>query len=226
MAKIASDLVVNGGLASLLELDVTLKSEISKKLSSSFSVGVEVTSSEKFTQKETLVIENQLPPDIDEPIVSVAVYRRRAVDITLAYIDFLRVDYLRSRWGLRKKALKMPPVTHPHHHPNRLKFGFPIATAYYWQLLPRSSKFMLEREYKLDVPDPLQITICEPEGSKEKFVDFPKVPTLYQIANAAFPRKWIWRHSKKQNWTEEQLKDIEIEEVRGKPGWWQIFGVG
>ncbi len=117
-------------------------------------------------------------------------------------------------------------MTDPHRHPNRLKFGVPIATTYYWELLPKSSKFMFERDHKLEVPDPLKITICEPRSTKERFVEFPKVATLYQIANAAFPKKWIWRHSKKQNWTEEELKNLEIEEVRGKPGWWELFGSG
>lgn len=117
-------------------------------------------------------------------------------------------------------------MTHPHKHPNRKKFGVPIATAYYWELLPQSSKFMFEREHKLEVRDPLQIEICAPRSIEERFVAFPKVPTLYQVANAAFPKKWIWRRSKRQNWTEDELRNMEFEEVREKAGWWQIFGGG
>ena len=226
MAEIASDLTAKGGLKSLLTLDLTLKSKISQKLSSSFAVGIELSSSEKVTRTETLIIENQIAPEIEESIVSVPVYKRRAIDITLGYIDYLRVDYTRSVFGLRKKARKYPSVKHPHYHPNRLKFGVPIATAYYWELLHKSSKFMFERLHKLEVSDPLQITICEPRSNKEKYVDFPKVPTLYQIANVAFPKKWIWRRSQKQNWTEDELKNIEFQEVLEKPGWWQLYGRG
>ncbi len=45
MAEIASDLVSKGGLTSLLTLDIAFKSRISQKLSSSFTVGVELSSS-------------------------------------------------------------------------------------------------------------------------------------------------------------------------------------
>lgn len=109
MAEIASDLTTKVGLQSLLTLDLTLKSKLSQKLISSFSVGGEVSCSDRATRTETLVIENQIPPEIEESIVSVPVYKRRAVDITLAYIDYLSVVYARSVFGLRKKARKAPP---------------------------------------------------------------------------------------------------------------------
>jgi hypothetical protein len=92
--------------------------------------------------------------------------------------------------------------------------------------LPSSSKFVFEREHKVDVSDPLQITIGAPRNTKDRVVDFPKVPTLYQVANVAFPRKWIWRRSRRRDWTEEQLKNVELDEVRHKRGWWANYGPG
>lgn len=214
LAELAIDFVQKSKLSTLFGFETSLKSKVATKIATSYGIGIEVSQSEKMTRSETLEIENHLGPNIVDAIVSVPVYKRRAVDITLGHIDFLKVDYRRSILGLRKKAVRSPLVLHPKRHPNRIKFGLPVATAYYWQLLPSSSKFIYERDHKIEVADPLQVTICPPRVHTERFVSFPSVPTLYQVASAAFPKKWIWRKSVKQDWTEESLKQIELEEVQ------------
>ena len=84
---------------------------------------------------------------------------------------------------------------------------------------------MYEKDHETEVKDPSQITICEPVCTKEKFVEFPNVPSLYQIAKAAFPYKWIWRKSEENEWTEEDLKKIELDEVKDKTnGWYSLYG--
>lgn len=221
LTEIASELLGNAGISALLGLKTGFKSKISEKLSSTFSVGTEIATSEKVTRTETLTVENTFPSEIDETIVSVPVYKRRTIDISLAYIDYLEVDYRRSPLGLRKKAKRFPVVVDFQNHPNRIPLGVPIATAYYWQLLPNSSKFIYEREHNVDVSDPLQIMICEPRSRSLTHFTYRKdIPTLYKIARAAFPTKWILRKSIKQDWTEEQLNAIEHEEV-GSFGRWR-----
>jgi hypothetical protein len=96
----------------------------------------------------------------------------------------------------------------------------------YWQLVPKSSCFLLETEHRNSVGSPTEVAVGPPQDEHAKKVEFPKVPTLYQIARVAFPRKWIWRKSEDKQWTEEELMAIELEEVRGKPGWWTAHGPG
>jgi hypothetical protein len=103
--------------------------------------------------------------------------------------------------------------------------GQPVATAYYWELQKNASKFMYEKDHQTEVADPSQITICSPVSTKERFVEFPDVPTLYHIAKAAFPYKWIWRKSTNNEWTEDDLRSIELEEVKKlKKGWSSLYG--
>ena len=87
---------------------------------------------------------------------------------------------------------------------------------------------MYEREFlenqSSKVSDPSEITLEQPESKAPRFVEFPRVPTLYQIANAAFPYKWIWRRSDDHSWTEEELKNIELDEVKGlRSGWYNRY---
>lgn len=225
LGEIASDLVANIELPKILKIGSSVKSRVSAKFKDAYTLGTEIQDSHKVTNSHTLEITNQYPAEETKAIVSVPVYRRRCLDIYLSYIDYLKVDYRRSPFGLRKKSKKYPPVTHPKKHSNIFKVGQPIATAYYWELQKNASKFMYEEEHKTEVKDPSKITICGPEETKEKYVEFPNVPTLYQIAKAAFPHKWIWRKSVTQDWTEEDLKAIELEEVKSlKNGWYNLYG--
>lgn len=225
LSEIAADLVKKFELPKILKIGGSIKGTISEKMKQHYSSGQEVLNSHKVTKKTSLEITNFYPSEETEAIVSVPVYRRRSVDILISYIDYLKVEYKRTPFGLRKKSKKIPSVDRSGKHRNIYRLGLPIATAYYWELQSKASKFMYEKDHKVEVEDPSQITICEPACSKEKVVEFPEVPTLYQIATAAFPYKWIWRKSVNQSWTEEELKKIELDEVKNqKNGWYQIYG--
>lgn len=225
LGEIAVDLVKSLELPNILKIGGSVKSKISSKLKDSYTLGTEILDSQKVTSTHSFEITNHYPPEETEAIVSVPVYRRKAADILLSYIDYLKVDYKRSPFGLRKKAKKQPPVIHPQKHNNIYKVGIPIATFYHWELQKNASKFMYEKDHETEVKDPSQITICEPVCTKEKFVEFPNVPSLYQIAKAAFPYKWIWRKSEENEWTEEDLKKIELDEVKDKTnGWYSLYG--
>ena len=219
--EIATDLLSKVSVFSVFNFGAAVRAKVTEKFTKAFTLGEEISRSNKVTTKETVTIENEISEGIDEKVVSVPAYLRRETNIYLSYIDFLKVSYRRTRFGLRKIARSEPPVIDHKRHHNRIEVGQLVATALYWQLIPKSSCFVFAKDHRTEVADPLNILVCEPQHPKTKKVGFPDVPTLYQIAHAAFPRKWIWRKSEQNEWTEESLKAIEFEEVRNKPGWWE-----
>lgn len=224
LKELAEEVLAKSTFMDVFKFGGSIREKVSKKIGASFSLGEEVSSSLKSTTTETVTIENELSPDFEETLVTVPAYMRREVHIHLTHIDFLRVHYRRTTFGLRKKSKNEPPVIDFQNHSNRIEIGSHFATALYWQLLPRSSCFLLEREHKTMVKAPTEVVICRPQSQRLKKIDFPKVPTLYQVSRAAFPKKWIWRKSEAKDWTEESLMAIELDEVRHKPGWWHRHG--
>ena len=224
--ELASEILSESTLQAIFKFGASIKEKVSEKLVASLSMGEEISSSLKVTTTETVTIENELPAEFEETVLSVPAYSRREAHIYITHIDYLRVHYRRSIFGLRKKARNEPPVIDYQRHPNKIEIGKHFATAFYWQFVPRSSCFVLSKEYKTSVTNPNEIVVCPPQKERRKKVEFPRVPTLYQIAHAAFPKKWIWRRSPDKRWTEEELMEIELNEVRGKQGWWSRHGPG
>ncbi|NKB39028.1 MAG: hypothetical protein GKR93_17995 [Gammaproteobacteria bacterium] len=224
-ARFATELAGKIGFSKKNELSSKIKIELSEKLKTNISSTNELSESQKIRETIAFEITNTINPNVIKPIVAVPVYKRKAYDLLLGHVDFLRVDYERSFFGLRKKAKKLPPIFDYTKHPNRIKFGTPLSTIMYWEFLPRSSVLMLEDEHEVQVSDAEQITVDFPQCTKPKHVKFPDVPSLYQIANAAFPLKWVLRKSETKEWTEDELKQIELEEVKKqKNGWWNRYG--
>ncbi|GLS26586.1 hypothetical protein [Marinibactrum halimedae] len=220
-ASFATELAAKIELSKENKLSSKIKTQLASKLKSKLSITSELHENQKIREKTSFEITNTIDPEITEPIVAVPAYKRKAYDLLLGHVDFLRVDYKRSLFGLRKKAIKHPPIIDFNNHPNREGFGVPLATIMYWEFLPKSSILMLESEHCVQVKDSEQVTLIQPHCEKTKNVDFPDVPSLYQIANAAFPKKWILRKSENNSWTEEELKNIELEEVKSaENGWW------
>lgn len=224
LQELAEEVLAKSSFMDVFKFSGSVREKVSKKLSESFNLGEEISNSLKSTTTETVTIENELPPEFEETMVSVPAYMRREVHLHLTHVDFLRVHYRRTSFGLRKKAKNEPPVIDFEKHSNRIEVGSHFATALYWQLLPRSSCFLLADDHKAAVINPTEVVICPPQTKRTKKIDFPKVPTLYQISRAAFPKKWIWRKSEIRSWTEEELMAIELDEVRHKPGWWHRHG--
>ena len=226
LQELAEEVLAKSTVFDVFKFGGSIRDKVSRKLAESFSLGEEISSSLKSTTTETVTIENELPPEFEDTMVSVPAYMRREVHIHLTHIDYLRVHYRRSPFSLRKRAKSEPPVIDFQRHPNQIVVGAHFATALYWKLLPRSCCFLLAREHHSLVRSPTEIALCPPQGKRTKYIDFPKVPTLYQIARAAFPKKWVWRKSETREWTEEGLMAIELDEVRHKPGWWRRHGPG
>lgn len=215
-----SNLATKASLPKTFEISQSLQATLSSELRSSFSKTKEVSESCKVKVAREFQVQNTIDPNISESLVAVPVYKRCAYDVILAYVDYLRVDYRTSTMGLRKKAIKYPIIVDFQRHPNVIRFAEPLATVKYWQFLPESCKLMMEKSYEVEVKDSQSVTIGPPQSLRKKFVHRPDVPTLYQVANAAFPRKWIWRKSTQGAWTEEDLKKIELDEAKKKLGRW------
>lgn len=220
-AKFAVELAAKVGISKGNSLSSKFKAELTERLKTNISASDELHESQKIRETTSFEITNTIDPNVVESIVAVPVYKRKAYDLLLSYVDYLQVDYERSFWGLRKKAKKLPPIINYNDHPNVIKFGIPITTIFYWEFMPKSSALVLEKEHIVQVEDAQEITVKRPECTKKKFVRFPDVPSLYQIANAAFPLKWVLRKSVSKEWTEEDLKNIELDEVKNNNGWWQ-----
>ncbi|MCG9699514.1 hypothetical protein L1D19_05130 [Vibrio natriegens] len=224
-AKFASELVSKLGFKKDISISGKVKSELSEKLKESVSSSLEVSESQKVRETTTFEITNTIDPEVTEPIVAVPVFKRKSFDLLLGHVDFLRVDYEREMLGLRRKSRKYPKIIDFNNHPNRVEFGIPLATIKFWEFLPQSSVLMLENDHTVQVENSEQLTVEPPICNKRKYVKFPDVPTLYQIANAAFPLKWILRKSSDNCWTEEMLKRIELDEVKNaNNGWWRKHG--
>lgn len=224
-ATFATELAAKMGFSKRNELSAKAKTQLAERLKTNISATNELHESQKIRESISFEITNTIDSDITDPIVAVPVYKRKAYDLLLGYVDFLRVDYERSFFGLRKKAKKNPPIVDFNNHSNVIKFGLPIATIMYWEFLPKSSALMLESEHNVQVKSAEQVTVDFPQCEKSKVVKFPDVPNLYQIANAAFPKRWIMRKAEDQKWTEEDLKKIELDEVKSaKLGWWNRHG--
>jgi len=208
------------------KISAQLKSKVTEKLKDRLSGSQEEFESKVIKEKVSFEITNTIDPDITQPIVAVPAFKRKAYDLILGHVDYLRVDYVRSSMGLRKKAVKKPKIIDFKKHPNRLEFGIPVARIFYWDFMPKSSVLMLEKEHVVEVENSEQVSVEKPSCQRKMFVEFPDVPTLYQIANATFPLKWILRKPESKEWTEEQLKAIEIKEVKESPkkGWWATYG--
>jgi hypothetical protein len=213
-ASIAQKVGGEVGVKDLAKLSSGMESQVTAELKLAFSESHTVEESSKRRVKVSFGIKNTLPSD-GRPVVAVPVFQRSAFDIYLAYVDWLVVEYQKKFYGLRKRRKNLPEIVGGIHK-NKWTAGIPLATAYYWKHLKDSSMMMFEDDYSIEVADPDEITIAPSQRTKRRAVSFPKVPTLYQIARATFPVKWIKR---KGEWTEDDLMQLELDDVSGGPFW-------
>ncbi len=222
VAKFASQIASKLKFAKLAEISSYIKGEMISELKQSFSDSFKVEETSIVRESTTFEIKNTLGPSIDKPVVAVPVYQRCAFNIYLAYIDYILVIYQKKFFGLRKFRRSHPRVVGLKHK-NRIRLGLSLSRALYWKHLEQSSKLVYEKDYKLQVEDPDEIIIVPFERKVPRAVNFPNVPTLYQITRVAFPKKW--KHRNDKDWTEEELMQIEYEEAIDTP-WWYRHGPG
>jgi len=189
----------------------TTSSKLRTEIKSMFSSEEKVKESHKIKRTVSYEIKHTIGPEVGEPVAVVPLYQQRVYNVYLAYIDYLWVEYKTSFLGLRKKRKKYP-IADSVRHNNILKINLPLTRAHFWRFMENSSELIKVKDHKPEIDDPDEIILEPGHQLRERAVRFPEsVPTLYQIAEATFPRKWSKRRG---DWTEEELKTIEIEEFK------------
>lgn len=189
--------------------------ELSRKLREEFQNSFKVVSSTETQTTMQHATKILIPTKGGTRFVYPAVYQQWIDHLFLTHIEYLRVQYVRSLLGLRRKRSKYPPLPRDasHKRANVHECYVPLAAIHYWKPLSQSSIVIAADKYKLEVADPDECEIRPPENEHQYVAPGPAKPTLYQLSNLAFPLKWIKRPGNGE-WTEEQLRQIEEDEVR------------
>lgn len=198
------------------------KTSWSNKLKTEFSSSLKYSTSVRERTTEKYELSYNVNTELDDRLVVASVYKKIAWDVYLTYVDFLFVDYETKMFGLRKKRRHKPHYANGKPQ-NILKFNTPICCLKFWKPLENSGLLLREDEYNQEVKEPNEIEIAPAENLHRYHVELQKdQPTLYQLAVAAFPLKWIQR---KGNWTMDELINIEFEEAKHS-AWWYTHGPG
>jgi hypothetical protein len=135
-------------------------------------------------------------------------------------MDYLFVDYYKSPLGIWKKREKRP-IAETHSHPNKHILKQPAFSMLVWESFNDSVWFVENNEYENKVVDSADVEIV-PLTDRQSFIPIPEysyqnIPTLYQIANSAFP---LSRVKQREEWTREQLVELETKESAKT---WSVF---
>lgn len=220
----ADDILTQMGLRGFHHSNDMVKKRVITHITASFAIRERIGTALKVTESVTEPIFNNIATDFEDTIVSALAYQKRDAHVFLTHVDYLKVQYQRTGFGLRKKAKSKPEFGGSGTPPNQVQVSSHFATVSYWKLMRGESRFLAQSAHTEPLDDPTEVTIAAPARIRSGTTDFPKVPTLYRIARAAFPRRWAFRKSPRQEWTEADLMAIELDEVRNKPGWWDIHG--
>lgn len=219
--EVSASLDLGLGKWSPIDARASVRDTITQRVTDSVATisRIEHTVTESVRQTFEVKYNFQFQPGMS--VVNVAMYERRAVDVYLVWMDFLDVYYERTLARLRKKRVKNPPFTQGRlAAQNEVELKVPLGSFEYWKLLPESSYMIREENYKNQVKDPSdvrRVDIGKPRLFESKGLR-KDVVSLYQLANAAFPLKWVDR---KTEWTREELRAIELREAENSVWWFQ-----
>jgi hypothetical protein len=205
-----------------LEVRSEVGRELERRMKKSLSESSRIDETSRVRRKVRKQAKSVLGPSVKGAVVAVPVFQKYAIDVQLAWVDYLVVTYEKSWWGLRKKKKSLPEVIDARNHPNRIRCKIPLMTLHYWKLLHASCKLMHEIDHTTEVEDAAEIQFHEYSTNRVRTVRFPRIATLYQIARVAFPNRWVKRRG---DWTEEELMKLELDEAVGT-GWWYKHGPG
>ncbi len=223
--KILAEISTQIGNPKVVKVGGKVGVEISSTLKESISSDFRVTSSVRERKTIKYEFKDSIQPETSDDFCAVAAYQQCSADLYLLKIDYLNVVYEKSYFGLRKKVKKYPFPNKNKEHPNIIKLGSYIGTLDYWELLPESSWLIKDANYKPDVENDSEVTINLVDDIKDRpYWSYDDIyPSLYQLANVAFPYKWVKKqHSK---YTLDELLDIELGEAE-ESAWWFRHGPG
>ena len=112
-------------------------------------------------------------------------YRIKTMDVSLVYIDYLIVGY---KWPLlrRGKRFKEPASADPPR--NEIRIEKSIFSVRYWDLL--GNERMIDDSSLVGNADPAELRIGPPVDSRKKPIFSRAGPSLYDLSEKAFVRKW------------------------------------
>lgn len=179
---------------------------IERHLATSFNESRTINSS------ETLRFAEERSVDIgiiggNESAVCAVPYQRWKMSVCLSHVDWLQVEYCKEKAGLRVRRVKRPNLIESHSsHSNIEISGQIVGNYYYWVPIGEAdTTIVTASEYQRDRINPRNVQFKPSESKKSQVYDlrrFRKTPSLYKIANAAFPLKYS---QKEQAWTDERL---------------------
>jgi hypothetical protein len=148
------------------------------------------------TARRSITFRTELTVDggkVDGEVLLASSYRKVTYDVYLVCIDYLNVIYERSGAQLRRRRIKLPPPPQPQDHrqaPNEFpRLNWPIKTFSFWRLIPERSP-VKGAGYNVEVGRPFELTVAELNAAVSHPLPTEKVPTLYELSNAAFHPKW------------------------------------
>lgn len=218
-ATISSMLGVGGIAAGRIssEARATVRRSLRKTFTARDTLQNTVTKSERqtFTVKNTRNFR-----ETPGTYVTVLPFQLMQVDAYAVWFDYLDVRYRRYPFDIRRKRLKNPPIIDGFRRANEWELREPLGSFFYWRLVPSDAFQVRESKYVLEVPDATVVRRediqCPRNFRKE---NYPRVPSLYQVSNVAFPLKWIPRGDDP---TESELLATE-EDERREGAWWYRY---
>ena len=219
LAGISAELAGQIGVPNVASTGSKLASQIQASMRTQFSQGFELSRSEVTTQeisyKQSFAFDDANPKSREALICPT--YKKVYFDLHLTHLDFLKVEYLREFFGLRKKRKKVPQFPSDGRPFNLIKVMQPLFAVQVWQLNQSLAVKWRGEEFRT-VDDPFVTAVVPPVLSVTPALDFVARPSLYQLANAAFPTRWVKR---KGRWTEEDLRKSELDEAQDSAWFWQ-----
>lgn len=208
------DEIKNGFTLGQNELfDISLKNSFKDIVINKYSEYIKDIQTIKTNHTTTEEIGITLDHNTQQNLYCVNVYQRHAYDIYIVGVDYLCVEYKRSLFGIRRKRCKTPKLPERKSVPsNYIQIKRLIGSIEYWKNIPRSIVIVPEDKYQQEVEAPEDINIILSNlKATDKYLPKDLSPSLYRIANAAFPLKWIHR---KTDWTKEELMKLEEEDYK------------
>jgi hypothetical protein len=184
---------LSAGIAlDILKLPVkfNLSSKLSEKAADSFKTSNTITHETSTTVTRKLEVTYEVDSKKDAEYVVPRMYREVCYDVFVAKVDYLIVRYEKA-W-VRYHRHKYPeaggassPKTHRNvHYPQ-----FPLCCISGYELVESSAAIRADN-HELEVEYPDDLTTGPPERTDQGVFREPDCPTLYAIAEKAFPPKW------------------------------------
>jgi hypothetical protein len=192
--EVISSIASSLGTDKIGKLSGELKSSLKAQLKESFKNSFKVQTSETHREKKVKTWEYEIDPEMFEPNATIDVvkaYKRYSLDLYLVFLDYLFIEYRRPPFGVRLRRNKIPPIKGKM-HPNLIKLDLPVSSILFWKQVPDSLLLVNEKDYKIEVDDPFEVTIEELNVNKTFPVQLPPKPTLYDLSEKTFPNKrWV-----------------------------------